>query len=456
VATQSESYPARLSIDYPDRLNRLTTFFGRQKVGGLAALYLALAYVVAMPYFLVFVKYQSAVDPVEKVALLVGNHNSMQAMHLITYVIFGLVLAVVALGLHARLNDGAPILMQAATAVGLIWAVVLVASGMIFNAGMAAVVGLHATSPGQAVSAWQAIEPVTDGLGGSGGEVLGGLWVLLVSLAALRTQGLPKVLNWLGVVIGAAGVLSVVPALNDVGYVFGLLQIVWFVGLGIKPGRFNGISPFSEGLAAVATEKGSGFIDTRGAFVIEPRFESAQSFSQGLAAVSVGGKVGFVDTSGLMVIAPRFEEASRFSDGFAPVRTEGKWGYIDTAGNLVIQPRFDQAFPFSEGRARVVVGDTYGYIDASGASIVDPWFAVDLTQRNARGGDFSDGLALVGVDKKFGYIDTRGRYVVEPRFWDGNTFSHGRAAVLIDGKYGFIDTTGAWAITPRYTGAGDF
>ena len=35
----------------------------RQKVGGLAALYLAAAFVVAMPYFLVFVKYPSVVDP---------------------------------------------------------------------------------------------------------------------------------------------------------------------------------------------------------------------------------------------------------------------------------------------------------------------------------------------------------------------------------------------------------
>jgi hypothetical protein len=104
---------------------------------------------------------------------------------------------------------------------------------MIFNAGVAAVVGLHGTSPVQAVSAWQAIEPVAHGLGGSGGELLGGLWVLLVSVAALRTGGLPKVLNWLGMAIGAAGVLSVVPALKELAYGFGLLQIVWFVWLGI-------------------------------------------------------------------------------------------------------------------------------------------------------------------------------------------------------------------------------
>jgi hypothetical protein len=205
----------------------------QQKVGGLAAIYLAIAYVAAMPYFLVFVKYPDVVDPAEKVALLAGHHGSMQVMYLITYVIFGIVLAILAPTLYARLKDGAPILAQAATAVGLIWALVLVASGMIFNAGVAAVVGLHGTSPDQAVSAWQAIEPVAQGLGGSGGELLGGLWVLLVSVAGLHAARLPKVLNWLGVAIGAVGVLSIVPPLKDLGYGFGMLQIVWFVWLGI-------------------------------------------------------------------------------------------------------------------------------------------------------------------------------------------------------------------------------
>jgi hypothetical protein len=224
----------------------------QRKVGGLAALYMALAYLVAMPYFLIFVKYPDVVDPVEKVALLVGNHNSMRAMYLFTYVIFGIVLAVLALALYPRLKDGAPILAQAATAVGLMWAFVLVASGMIFNAGMAAVVGLHGTDPVQAVSVWQAIEPVAQGLGGSGGELLGGLWVLLVSVAALRTRELPKVLNWLGVAIGAAGVLSVVPALKDVAYIFGLLQIVWFVWLGIAMLRPSS-RPAEKACAALAT-----------------------------------------------------------------------------------------------------------------------------------------------------------------------------------------------------------
>jgi len=229
----------------------------QQKVGGLAALYLAAAFIVAMPYFLVFVKYASATGPAAKVAVLVNHHASMRVMYLITYVIFGLVLAVLALALHARLRDGAPSLAQAATVVGLMWAVVLVASGMIFNAGMTAVVGLHGAHPAQAVSAWQAIEPVANGLGGSGGELLGGLWVLLVSVAALRTGGLPKVLNWLGVAVGAAGVLSVVPPLNGLAYGFGLLEIVWFAGLGIVMVRTTSRAADTAGITVTTSASGA-------------------------------------------------------------------------------------------------------------------------------------------------------------------------------------------------------
>ncbi len=154
-------------------------------------------------------------------------------MYLITYVIFGIVLAVLSLSLYRRMRDATPVLMQVATAVGLIWAVALVASGLIFNFGAETVADLYGAHPDQAVAVWQAIEPVTEGLGGAAGEILGGLWMLLVSGAVLRTRALPKSLGWLGAAIGLLGIVSVVPALRDAGMAFGLLQIVWFAWTGI-------------------------------------------------------------------------------------------------------------------------------------------------------------------------------------------------------------------------------
>jgi hypothetical protein len=213
-------------------LDRITN--GQQKAGGLAALYLAAAYLLAMPFFLLVVDYPSVVDPAEKVALLASNHVSMHVMYLVTYVVLGIVLAVLTLALYQRLKTAAPVVMQVATAVGLMWAFVLVASGMVFNAGMAVVVDLYPASPGEAASVWRAIEPVAQGLGGSGGELLGGLWVLLVGFAVLRGSALPRPLGWLGLAVGLMGLVSVIPPLNDAAILFGLMQIAWFVWLGIS------------------------------------------------------------------------------------------------------------------------------------------------------------------------------------------------------------------------------
>jgi hypothetical protein len=212
-----------------------------ERAGGLAALYMAAAYVVAIPYFLVLVNYPSVVDPLQKVLLLRDNFASMYTMHVIVYEFVGLGLIVLALAIHHRLKVGAPSTAQVATAIGLIWACLLLASSMVFNYGMEAAVGLYATDPAQAVRLWQALETVGQGLGGAGGELLGGSWMLLVSWAALRTEALPKALSWFGLVIAAAGVASVVPALRDAAVVFGLLHIVWFAWLGIVLLRPTGV-----------------------------------------------------------------------------------------------------------------------------------------------------------------------------------------------------------------------
>jgi hypothetical protein len=64
-------------------------------------------------------------------------------------------------------------------------------------------------------------------------ELPGGLWMLLVSWAAWRSKELPTALNYLGLVVGMAGILTAVPALGELGVAFGLGSIVWFIWLGI-------------------------------------------------------------------------------------------------------------------------------------------------------------------------------------------------------------------------------
>jgi hypothetical protein len=228
-----------------------------QKMGGIAALYEAAVYVLGMVFFLLVVDYPSVVDPVEKVALLVDDQAIIYIMYLLLYVGSGIFLVVLALALYERLKAGSPAIMQIATAIGLIWACVVIASGYVYNMGIDTVVDLYGTDPAQAVTVWLAIESVADGLGGVRGEILGGIWVLLASWAALRAGGLPRVLNYLGVVIGVAGILSAVPALSELGLgiIFALGQIVWFIWLGIVMLRSSPSAALEEPDAFVPRHK---------------------------------------------------------------------------------------------------------------------------------------------------------------------------------------------------------
>ena len=211
-----------------------------QKLGALAALYLAVAYLSGMVIFIAVLDYPSLTNPAQKVALLVEMPMVIFATNLLMYVFFGVVLIVLALALHDRLQAGAPALMQVATALGIIWAGALIASGMVANAGIAPVVALYATDPTQAALTWQSIEIVASGLGNGNGEILGGLWTLLLSVAALRAGALPKGMNLLGLAAGAVGTLSLIPGLTDMlTGIFGLSQLIWYVGLGIVLRRSN-------------------------------------------------------------------------------------------------------------------------------------------------------------------------------------------------------------------------
>jgi len=209
-----------------------------QKLGGICALIEAALYVTGFGLFLIVLDSSGYEGHVQQVAFLAANQVASYIAYLLIYVVFGVVLVVLALALHARLKNGSPAIMQTATAFGLIWAGLVIASGMIANIGNSTVVGLFSENQDQAVSLWLAITTVQEALGG-GNEIVGGLWVLLLSWAALRGGSLPKVLNYIGVLVGLAGILTVVPAFDVLMDVFGLGQIVWFAWLGIVMLREN-------------------------------------------------------------------------------------------------------------------------------------------------------------------------------------------------------------------------
>ncbi len=133
-----------------------------QKLGGFAALYLAAALLFAMVGYLLIVGTLDVVDPVDKVVQLVDNQAFLYLLNMIAYVIWGIVMIPLTLALYERLKAGSPAMMQIATAIGLIWACIVIASGQVSNFGMNTVVDLYGSDPAQAATVWMAIDSLAN------------------------------------------------------------------------------------------------------------------------------------------------------------------------------------------------------------------------------------------------------------------------------------------------------
>jgi len=204
-----------------------------QKIGGVAAFIMATGYILGIAVFIVFLDASGYEGSVGHVDFLVDTKLTQFLAMLASYIVTGIALLVLTLSLHERLRSSAPILMQIATVIGLIWSAIVIASALIFISGMDVVTNMYGTEPERAATVWIAISTVHDALGG-GSELLGGLWMLLVSWAALRAGWLAKPLNYFGIIIALAGILSIIPLLEIFTAVFGLSQIIWFFLIGCK------------------------------------------------------------------------------------------------------------------------------------------------------------------------------------------------------------------------------
>jgi hypothetical protein len=216
------------------------------RIGGFAALVQAATFVVGIAMFATMLTDYTDADatPAESVAFVVGHQGALLVWYLVIFAVFAVALVPLVLSLHRRLRDRAPELSAAAAAFGLIWSGLIFATGMISNIGLRVVDDLATTDPEQAEAVWSSLDAVTNGLGG-GNELVGAIWVLLVSVAALRTDRLPRALNLVGIAGSVAGLATLVPGTEAAEIVFGLALIVWFAWLGTvllrdrddRPGR---------------------------------------------------------------------------------------------------------------------------------------------------------------------------------------------------------------------------
>ncbi|MFO7680709.1 MAG: DUF4386 family protein [Chloroflexota bacterium] len=204
-----------------------------QKMGGIAALFHSAAYLIGMSMYFAVLSPIIDAAPSQYVAQVAQYQTTLYTWIFVAYWVSGFCLVVTALALYERLKAGEPALMQISTVLGIIWAGLIIGSGNLMMHGFGQIAQLYAANPAQAETVWLALGTVENGIV-SGNELIGGLWILLLSWSALRTGQLNKGLNYLGVLIGVSGVLTMFPPLTEATQTFfGLSMIVWFAWLGI-------------------------------------------------------------------------------------------------------------------------------------------------------------------------------------------------------------------------------
>ena len=137
-----------------------------QKLGGIGAFVAAATFIVGLVMFAtMLIDYTTATEPAVAVEFLVDHQVPLYLWNLVITIVFGVALVPLVMALRDRLGAGSAPLPRVGTVFGLIWAGLIIATGMITNIGYGTVVDLHATDPEKASTVWAALDAVQNGLG---------------------------------------------------------------------------------------------------------------------------------------------------------------------------------------------------------------------------------------------------------------------------------------------------
>lgn len=202
-----------------------------QKLAGVSAIAQGIIYITAFTYFGAIWSFPLDASGPEKMTYLIENQLSFSVINFLMYVVFGCLLSVLVVGLHERLKSVDNWLLSIATVFGVIWAGLVIASGMLATVGLGHTIELATTNPDKAFDAWVIISVIVESIGG-GNELTGGVWVLLISICALKQGVFAKSLNLAGLAVGLAGIATIYPD-ELFTEIFGVTQIIWFFWVGV-------------------------------------------------------------------------------------------------------------------------------------------------------------------------------------------------------------------------------
>ncbi|CAM3616166.1 MULTISPECIES: DUF4386 family protein [Pseudoalteromonas] len=212
-----------------------------QKWGGVAALTEAATYLFGFVLFFGVLDSSEHNTPTLYLDFFVQNRDTFFLGYIVIGIIFSFALIVLVQAIHQRFHTMSPDCMKFASVVGYIWAAIVLASTMVFLTSIEAIAKFHEMDPALALTINRTVSIVVDALGG-GIELVGAIWVLTISCVGLKHKIFSPLLHYWGLLVSLAGILTLFSGLSFLAKnpffevttaIFGLGQILWFIGIGV-------------------------------------------------------------------------------------------------------------------------------------------------------------------------------------------------------------------------------
>lgn len=211
-----------------------------QKWGGVAAIIQACIYVFGFILFFIVLETASYGEPSALLHYTLLNRDRFYAGYIVIGIVFSFALIVLAQALHQRLQHNAKQLMDFATLNAYLWSGFVLSSTFIYLTGIEVIASIYEVDEDSALTIFQSTSIIVDALGG-GIELLGAVWVMLVSYVGIKLNVYHRLIHFWGLGVGAAGILTLLKGFTfsssnimfeAASAIFGLGQILWFIGLG--------------------------------------------------------------------------------------------------------------------------------------------------------------------------------------------------------------------------------
>ena len=202
----------------------------KQFHGAIASFICATSFILGL--FLIFIIAPDFNDgPDQRLRTLNNFSELMQVWYFLVYVVFGISVLVLSVSLLENQTREHSVLQQITMLMSYLWSCYIFASGFIAILSVEFLFGENFNLGTAVVDLWRDIYAIQMGLG-EGSEWVGAIWVMLINTCLLKEQRLSKNLVLFGYIISFFGFLTLIPSLKEIGAVFGLLQIIWFILVG--------------------------------------------------------------------------------------------------------------------------------------------------------------------------------------------------------------------------------